>query len=468
MSIRMPSFVHTIVRATGVVTAAWCVFTLSPPVAHAAQPFPSTLVGHALLPAATFIKPPSDAPASLAVSGRYNHPDGRRRDQIGSIEGISFLSDPKAPRPTGINAPFNGQPIQGFSGIKWMKDGTAWVTGDNGFGTRANSPDAMLMFYHVRFDWKTQQIVILRTVFLHDPDGILPFNVVNSASKTRYLTGADLDIESIQLIGDNFWFGDELGPYLIRADRNGKVTGLFETVIDGRVVRSPDHFAVTTPSVPGQFNTVVRRSRGFEGMAASPDGRFLYPLLEGPIWNAETKGWEMQDGREALRILEFDVQKGAYTGRSWRYQLEVNGHNIGDFNMIDATTALIIERDNREGIPELACNGPARADCFNAPAQFKRVYKIDLGGTAPEGVVRKIGYIDLMNISDPDKRAKHGTIAGRFTMPFWCIENVDIVDADHIVVGNDNNLTVGGGREIGKHEDTEFVLLRVSEFLRAK
>ncbi len=464
MRFRFPTLVRPVAGFATALAAA--LMTL--PAAHAAQPFPATLAGQAILPAATYAKPPSDAPASMAVSGRFTHADGRRRDQLGSVEGISFLSDPKAPRVTGINSPFTGQAVQGFSGVKWMKDGTAWVTGDNGFGTRANSPDAMLMFYHVRFDWQKHQIVLLRTVFLHDPDNILPFNVVNAASKTRYLTGADLDIESIQLIGDNFWFGDELGPYLIRADRNGKVTGIFETMIDGRVVRSPDHYAVTTPSVPGQFNTVARRSRGFEGMAASPDGRFLYPLLEGPIWDAEAKGWETREGREVLRILEFDVQKTAYTGRSWRYQLEVNGNNIGDFNMIDASTALIIERDNREGIPELACNGPARADCFNAPAQFKRVYKIDLGGTAPDGTVRKIGYIDLLNIADPDKRAKQGVTAGRFTMPFWCIENVDVVDADHIIVGNDNNFLVGGGREIGKHEDTEFVLLRVSDFLRAK
>ncbi len=467
MNVRMNAFVHRLSR-TAAIGAAAVLPALWTGSALAQQQFPATLVGQAILPAATYLKPPADAPASMTVSGRFTHADGRRRDQLGSIEGISFLSDAKAPRPTGINSPFTGQAVQGFSGIKWQKDGTAWVTGDNGFGTRANSPDAMLMFYHVRFDWKTHQIVILRTVFLHDPDNVLPFNVVNSATKTRYLTGADLDIESIQIIGDNFWFGDELGPYLIRTDRNGKVTGFFETMIDGRVVRSPDHFAVTTPAVPGQFNTVVRRSRGFEGMAASPDGRFLYPMLEGPIWNNDTKGWEMHENREALRILEFDVQKGAYTGRSWRYQLEVNGHNIGDFNMIDANTALVIERDNREGIPELACNGPARPDCFNAPAQFKRVYKIDLGGTAPDGVVRKIGYIDLLNIADPDKRARQGTIAGRFTMPFWCIESVDVVDADHIIVGNDNNFLVGGGREIGKHEDNEFVLLRVSEFLRAK
>lgn len=434
---------------------------------QADQRFPATLAGHALLPAESFLKPPSDAPASLSVSGRYTHADGRRRDQIGSVQGISFLSDPKAPRPTGVNTPFNGQPLQGFSGIKWMKDGTAWATTDNGFGTRANSPDAMLTFHHVRFDWKTHQMVILRSIFLHDPDGILPFNIVNSATTKRYLTGADLDIESIQVIGDTFWFGDELGPYLIRADRNGKVTGLFETMVDGQLIRSPDHFSVTTPSVPGQFNTTARRSRGFEGMAASPDGRFLYPMLEGPLWNAESKGWESREGKEVVRILEFDVQKAAYTGRSWRYQLEVNGNNIGDFNMIDATTALVVERDNGEGVPELACNGPARTDCFNNPARFKRVYKIDMG-VEPGAFVRKIGHIDLMDIADPNARAKHGTVAGRFTMPFWCIENVDIVDGEHIIVGNDNNLPVGGGRTIGRHEDTEFVLLRVSEFLRAR
>jgi hypothetical protein len=436
--------------------------------ATAAQPFPSTLAGHAMLPAATFIRPPADAPASMSVSGRYTHADGRRRDEIGSITGVSFLSDPKAPRLTGINTPFKGQPLQGFSGIKWQKDGTAWTVTDNGFGTRANSPDAMLMFHHIRLDWNSGQMQVLRSVYLHDPDGILPFNIVNSATSKRYLTGADLDIESIQIIGDNFWFGDELGPFLVRADRNGKVTGLFETVVDGVVVRSPDHFSVTTPAVPGQFNTTVRRSRGFEGMAASPDGRFLYPMLEGPLWSSEAKGWESREGKDVLRILEFDVQKGAYTGRSWFYQIEIAGNNIGDFNMIDANTALVIERDNGEGDVELACNGPARADCFNNPARFKRVYKIDLGGTAPGGIVRKVGYVDLLNIADPDKRSRSPLVAGRFTMPFWCIENVDIVDADHIVVGVDNNLPVGSARTIGRHDDNEFVLLRVSEFLRAK
>jgi len=397
---------NRLIRVTAAAIACTCAYS------YAQQRYPAVLEGHAILPAASFVKAPSDAPANLSISGRFLHADGRRRDQLGSVPGVSFLSDPKAPRTTGIAGPYEGQPIQGFSGIKWQKDGTAWVASDNGFGSKANSPDAMLMFYQLRPDWKSGKIDILHTLFLHDPDGVVPFNVVNSATAKRYLTGADFDIESIQVIGDHVWLGDEFGPYLIRADRNGKVTGLFETRVDGQLVRSPDHFAVVAPSVPGAFQTTVRRSRGFEGMAASPDGRFLYPMLEGPLWDAQAKGWESHDSKEVVRILEFDVQKAAYTDRSFKYQLEIRGNNIGDFNMIDKDTAVVIERDNGEGDLALACNGPARADCFNVPAQFKRVYKIDLSNLDAHGFVRKVGYIDLLDIEDPKNVARVGGSGG--------------------------------------------------------
>ncbi|MEI8154264.1 MAG: glycerophosphodiester phosphodiesterase, partial [Hyphomicrobiales bacterium] len=56
----------------------------------------------------------------------------------------------------------------------------------------------------------------------------------------------------------------------------------------------------------------------------------------------------------------------------------------------------------------------------------------------------------------------------RFTFPFFTIENVDIVDAQHIIVGNDNNLPFSSSREPNKADDNEFVLLRVEDFLKAK
>ena len=116
---------------------------------------PAVLDGHAVLPAMTLVPPPADAPRELQISGRYAGPPGKRVDTPKSVPGMSALSDRAAPRPTGSKLPFTGQPVQGFSGIKHMGDGTYLTITDNGFGSKANSPDAMLMFHVVKPDWKT-------------------------------------------------------------------------------------------------------------------------------------------------------------------------------------------------------------------------------------------------------------------------------------------------------------------------
>ncbi len=204
-------------------------------------------------------------------------------------------------------------------------------------------------------------------------------------------------------------------------------------------------------------------------MAASRDGRFLYALLEGPLWDDAAKGTEKVDGKEYLRILEFDVAGEKWTGRHWKYVLEQNGLAIGDFNMIDATTALVIERDNGEGTADKACPAGQRAEnCFHDLAKFKRIYKIEFGDANAGGAVRKIGHIDLMGIQDPDKKARVPLNNGVLTFPFFTIENVDIVDDRHIIVGNDNNLPFSSSRDPNKADGNELVLLEVEALLKAK
>ena len=431
--------------------------------AHAQTAFPATLAGHALLPAKTFIEAPADAPADLKVSGKFT--TGTRVEAVGSVEGKS------GGRPTGVSLPFQGQPVQGHSGIQRMADGSFWLLTDNGFGSKANSPDSMLFLNHYTVDFAAGTLTRLGTVFLHDPDKKVPFRIVHEGTEKRYLTGSDFDTEGFQIIGDTLWIGDEFGPFIIKADLTGKVLAVYETMVDGKPVRSPDHPAVLTPAAPG--GTVAfeaRRSKGYEGLASSKDGKFLYGLLEGPVWNADKKDVEKTaDGKEYLRIVEFDVAKGAWTGRSWQYVLETNGNAIGDFNMIDGTTGLIIERDNLEGTADKACAaGAPTTNCFAKPAEFKRVYKIELTDANAGGPVRKIGYIDLMKIADPDKKSRKPLTSGVLTFPFFTIENVDVVDATHIVVGNDNNLPFSSSREPNAADDNELVLLEVGDFLKAK
>ena len=430
--------------------------------AQAQTAYPATLAGHAVLPAKTFIAAPTDAPSDLQVSGKFT--TGQRVEAIGSVQGQS------AGRPTGVSLPFKGQPVQGHSGIKRMADGSFWLLTDNGAGSIANSPDFMLFLNRYAVDFKSGQFKRLETVFLHDPDRKVPFRIVHEGTKQRYLTGSDFDPESLQLAGDHFWIGDEFGPYLIKADMEGRVQAIYETKVDGSTIISPDHPSVVVPRTPnGELKFQVLRSRGFEGLAASPDGSKLYAMLEGALWDETTQAPEQIDGQQFLRVLEFDVKSEQWTGRHWKYLLDANPHAIGDFNMISATEGLVIERDSGEGTADQACpEGQRRADCFHNPAKFKRVVKVELGEANVGGPLRKIAYIDLMNIADPNRLAKKPLNNGVLTFPFFTIENVDIVDARHIVVGNDNNLPFSSSRMPNQADDNELILLEVEAFLKAR
>src|SRR5699024_2696973 len=111
----------------------------------------------------------------------------------------------------------------------------------------------------------------------------------------------------------------EFGPFLIKLDRQGNVIDIFETEVDGKVVKSPDAPGMVLPGSPeGKMPEFqVRRSKGFEGMAASDDGKTLYPLLEGVLWDSEKKAFEEVDGKPVLRVLEFALGDDKYTGKSW-------------------------------------------------------------------------------------------------------------------------------------------------------
>lgn len=430
-------------------------------------PFPATLAGHALIPAATFVPAPADAPADARISGKFTGPV--RNEVVGSVPGDTGPLHGK--RPTGLSVPFDGQPLQGLSGYAMNRapDGTIYSLTDNGFGSKGNSPDALLMFHRIAPDFATGAVMVAETVFLRDPDRKVPFRIAYEGTDGRYLTGADFDPESIQVVGERVFIGEEFGPYLIEATLTGTIVAVHATMLDGAVLKSVDAPGVSGTSVVGKDWTVPR-SGGYEGMALQPGTGLLWGMLEKPL-----VGEGGTPEGNFLRVVAFDPAKGEWTGASFKFPLAEGATAIGDFNFIDETRALVIERDNGEGDPSLACAaGQAPPACFHNPARVKRVTLVDMGAVDAEGFVRKLGYIDLMSIRDPEGLARTqgdrapGQPRDRFAFPFFTIENVAMVDADHIIVGNDNNLPFSAGRLLTRADDNEFILLRVPELLRAR
>ena len=213
-------------------------------------------------------------------------------------------------------------------------------------------------------------------------------------------------------------------------------------------LRSPDHPALTVPAEAGA-DWRVPRSRGFEGMAMTPDGAMLWAMLEGAILNADGNS---EDG--VVRVLGYDPAAGDWTGESFLFRFTEGAVAIGDFNFIDDTRALVIERDAGQGHPSLACAEGQSEGCFRTPALVKRITLIDTARIDAEGYVARLAQIDLMDIADPEGLANLPTDGdvpeGRFVFPFVTIESVILDGPEHILVGNDNNLPFFGGTAAGR------------------
>jgi glycerophosphoryl diester phosphodiesterase len=160
-------------------------------------------------------------------------------------------------------------------------------------------------------------------------------------------------------------------------------------------------------------------SKGFEGGAMNPDKTKLYQLLEGPV---------VGDNTSALRINKFDLATKQFEGLTGYYKLESAANAIGDMTVVNDNEYLVIERDN------------GQADL----AKFKKVYKIDISKKDANGFVAKEEVADLLNIPDPLDLNKDGSTTYR--MPFVTIENILVLDANTILVGNDNNYPFSIGR----------------------
>lgn len=432
--------------------------------AFAEETFPAKLAGHAFLPALTLITPPADAPRDFLVSGKFT--TASRNEKPMSVMGD--VGAAYGSHPTGISLPFIGQPVQGLSGFAMNRaeDGSWFTITDNGFGTKVNSPDAMLFFHRMAPDFATGKVSVNETVFLSDPDHKVPFRIATEASESRYLTGADFDPESIQYLNDEIWIGDESGPYLLRVAMDGRVLGVFATKLDGEVIKGPDTPGITVPAEPGK-SFKVQRSGGYEGMALQPETNLLWAMLEKPLLveGGETEG-------NFLRVMTFDTTAKDWTGESFKFKLSEGAKALGDFNFIDKTRALIIERDNGEGDTSKACAEGASdlSTCYPIPAKVKNIVLIDTADIDADGYVRRIGHVNLMDIQDPEGKALPGMkpAEGPFNFPFFTIEDVVRVDETHIMVANDNNLPFSGGREIGQAANNEFILLSVPELLSAK
>jgi hypothetical protein len=339
-----------------------------------------------------------------------------------------------APFPAAANtepapAPGSVQPVGGFSALLDGPRGSYLAMPDNGFGSKVNSHSFLLRVYQVRP--KGYDIQIQRAIDLRDPDERIPFAIVNEGTQERYLTGGDFDIESFRIDRKGtLWFGDEFGPFLLHTDASGKV---LEAPIPLPGVRSPDY-----PGLPTGKNNLAA-SNGFEGMAISPDGRTLYPTLEGPLADDADK--------TIRRSYTFDIAKRRYEKGYRVYKVADPTYLVSDLTALDSKRFVSLERDNFQG----------------SAAVHKRAFVVE----PRNGGLAKREVLDQLDIADPRKISLEGPVrpgdfglGNPFEMPYQTIEAVLPVDNDELAIVNDTNFG-STGRNASLPDYSDFIRVKV-------
>jgi len=162
---------------------------------------------------------------------------------------------------------------------------------------------------------------VLQMIKLADTSGKPITGLSNplKAAKTEKAYGADgkqlsfdpngLDTEGlVQLKDKSFWIGEEYGPSLVHVAANGRIIErLVPTGIDQDLAGATYPIKAALPAI------IAKRqlNRGIEGIAVSPDEKYLYAIVQNPLANPDAAAYKKAI---ATRILKVDRAAGKVIG----------------------------------------------------------------------------------------------------------------------------------------------------------
>lgn len=239
-----------------------------------------------------------------------------------------------------------------------------WGLSDRGPGGGLLSYETRVQRFRLKVDKKTGAISgfkILKTIIFKDEIG----NPMNGrAPMPSNVLGGAFDPEGLVINPHNhsFYVSDEYGPSVYEFNGKGIRVRTFATPpnLIPRDNAGMPNFAGDTGNTKGK-----RSNRGFEGLAISPDGTYVYAMLQSAMLD--------EAGSSGLcnRIVKFSTDTGTAVAQ-YAYQMEGSsqGRGISALFAVNDHEFLVLERNNR-GIGVGSELSPAN----------KKLFRIDITGT---------------------------------------------------------------------------------------
>jgi len=263
-------------------------------------------------------------------------------------------------------------------------------------------------------------------------------NAFNAAGAPLPLDPEGLDTEGLVRLGDgSFWTCDEYSPSLVHVGAKGRVRRrLVPAGIEAQLVGADYPVDGVLPAIYSKR----RLNRGFEGIAVSPDNRFLFTCVQSPL---DHPAGTSKTSR-VIRLLKVDAERRQPVGEfvflhdshetfAFGDVPKAGDVKISELVALDRNTLLVLERTDR----------------------MAKLYRIDLPagagilGSAFDNVATSptLEQLDLTAIGAPvipltktllfDQRTDCPTLVGK-------IESVAQLGGGHFLLINDNDFAIDG------------------------
>jgi len=173
-----------------------------------------------------------------------------------------------------------------------------------------------------------------------------------------------VDVEGVVRLADGtFWISDENGPSLMHVAADGKV--MVRHVPRG----TEGDYAGARYDVTGSLPPILAKrqvNRGIEGIALSPDERFLYFILQNPLAHPDTAAY-----RKASNTRLFKIERAS---------MQVVGEYVYTLDDPRSFRRDPSDKQNDPRVSDLMAIGLDRLVVDERTEQTTKLYEIELGG----------------------------------------------------------------------------------------
>jgi len=249
------------------------------------------------------------------------------------------------------------------------------------------------------------------------------------------------DTEGLAALADGgFWAAEEYGPSLMKVAPDGTVTARW--VPEGVTGDCDPPLTPVLPAIAARR----RLNRGFESVAASVDGAWLYVVFQSPLAHPD-KG--AGDRARHARIWKLDAATGQVVGQ-YLYPFDKPASFARDRAAGD-----VKRRDLK--ICDLALIGPDQLLVLERISRTAKIYRVDLVGCETPAKHLDIETTPALEAIDPDDFARLGVRELAKTLIFSTDQANDVVAdlegmavlSDHeLILVNDNDFGIDGAATV--------------------